>query len=100
MIRYLPINALISVLLHILIIGYEVPVYADIASIEDAKKPIVICNTYAPVTIVEFASLGCSHCADFHHVTYPKLKKDYIDQGKVKLIFTDFKFFVKMILLK
>ncbi len=44
----------------------------------------------APVTIYEFSSLGCSHCADFHLNMLPELKKDYIDNGKVKLVFADF----------
>lgn len=50
----------------------------------------VLGNPNAPVTIYEFSSLGCSHCSDFHLDMLPKLKKDYIDTGKVKLIFADF----------
>ncbi len=34
----------------------------------------------APVTIVEYASMTCSHCAAFHHDVYPELKKNYIDK--------------------
>ena len=44
----------------------------------------------APVTIVEYASLTCPHCAHFHAETLPKLKTEYIDTGKVKLVFRDF----------
>ena len=44
----------------------------------------------APVTIVEYASLTCSHCADFHANTYPALKEKYIDTGKVRLVFREF----------
>ncbi|MBX3514591.1 MAG: DsbA family protein [Xanthobacteraceae bacterium] len=44
----------------------------------------------APVTIVEYASFTCSHCANFHTTTFPKLKEKYIDTGKVKLIFRVF----------
>lgn len=44
----------------------------------------------APVTIVEYASLTCSHCANFHANTFPALKEKYIDTGKVKLIFREF----------
>jgi protein-disulfide isomerase len=46
----------------------------------------------APVTIQEFASLTCSHCAAFSTETMPKLKEAYIDTGKVKLVFHDFPF--------
>lgn len=44
----------------------------------------------APVTIVEYASLTCSHCASFHNTVLPELKKVYIDTGKVRLVFRDF----------
>jgi len=44
----------------------------------------------APVTIVEYASMTCPHCAHFHKVTYPELKKRYIDTGKVRFIFREF----------
>jgi len=44
----------------------------------------------APVTIVEYASLTCSHCASFHNTVLPELKKAYIDTGKVRLVFRDF----------
>ena len=90
MVRYLPINAAITVLLYFLGIAYVGSVCAEITNVDDAIKPIVIGKADAPVTIIEYASLGCSHCAQFHQKTYPKLKKDYIDTGKVKLIFTDF----------
>src|SRR5690242_11284951 len=44
----------------------------------------------APITIVEFASLTCPHCADFDANTLPKLKADWIDTGKARLVFKDF----------
>ena len=44
----------------------------------------------APVTIVEYASFTCGHCATFHKGTFVKLKEKYIDTGKVKLIFRPF----------
>ncbi len=44
----------------------------------------------APVTIIEYASFTCGHCANFHINTFPKLKEKYIDTGKVKLIFRPF----------
>jgi protein-disulfide isomerase len=44
----------------------------------------------APVTIVEYASLDCPHCAHFAEDTFPKLKKQYIDTGKVRYIFREF----------
>lgn len=44
----------------------------------------------APVTIIEFASLTCPHCANFHVSTLPELEKRYIDTGKVRLVLRDF----------
>ena len=44
----------------------------------------------APVTIIEYASLTCPHCARFATETLPQLQKEYIDAGKVRLIYRDF----------
>ena len=46
----------------------------------------------APVTIIEYASLTCSHCAHFAEATFPKLKKEYIDTGKVRYVLREFPF--------
>ena len=52
----------------------------------------VIGEPDAPVTIIEYASMSCSHCADFHNNTLSDLKSEYIDTGKVRLVFRDFPF--------
>ena len=44
----------------------------------------------APVTIIEYSSLTCPHCAAFHNEVLPKLKERYVDTGKVRMIFRDF----------
>jgi protein-disulfide isomerase len=44
----------------------------------------------AKVTIVEYASASCPHCANFYKTTFPELKKDYIDTGKIRFIFREF----------
>lgn len=44
----------------------------------------------APVTIIEYASMTCGHCAQFATETFPKLKSDYIDTGKVRFILREF----------
>jgi protein-disulfide isomerase len=44
----------------------------------------------APITIIEYFSFSCSHCARFHRATFPKLKRAYINTGKVRLVVRDF----------
>jgi protein-disulfide isomerase len=44
----------------------------------------------APLTIVEYASTTCGHCASFHKNTLPRLKAEWIDTGRAKLIFRDY----------
>jgi protein-disulfide isomerase len=63
---------------------------AEPISTAEALKDHPIGNPNAPVTMVEYSSLGCPHCADFHVKTLPQIKKNYIDTGKIKLIIRDF----------
>ncbi len=51
---------------------------------------LVLGKADAPVTIIEYASMTCPHCATFHKTTYPALKTKYIDTGKVRFIFREF----------
>jgi protein-disulfide isomerase len=44
----------------------------------------------APVTIVEYASLTCGHCAAFHNTVFPKIKEKYVDSGQVRFIMREF----------
>ena len=55
-----------------------------------AVGDMVIGNADAPVTIIEYASFTCPHCATFHANTLPELTKVWLDSGKAKLIFRDF----------
>ena len=43
----------------------------------------------APVTIIEYASYTCPHCANFHKGPYKKLKSEYIDTGKVRFVYRE-----------
>jgi protein-disulfide isomerase len=59
----------------------------------EAKGPlddIVMGSPTAPVTIIEYASMTCPHCAHFAVETFPKLKEKYIDTGKVKYIMREY----------
>ena len=53
-------------------------------------KPLIEGNVDAKISILVYESLTCSHCADFHKKIYPKLKKDFIDSGLVKIEFRSF----------
>jgi protein-disulfide isomerase len=50
----------------------------------------VLGDPKAPITVIEYASLTCSHCAHFHTQVLPEIKKKWIDTGKVKLVYRDF----------
>lgn len=56
----------------------------------NALPDVVEGDANAPVSIVEYASMTCSHCAAFHQEVYPTLKKNYIDAGKVKFTLREF----------
>jgi len=51
---------------------------------------MVLGRADAPITIIEYASLTCPHCANFHSATLPQIKAEYIDKGHVKLVYRDF----------
>ncbi|MEQ8507296.1 MAG: DsbA family protein [Rhodospirillales bacterium] len=58
--------------------------------VDGMLSEMVLGKADAPVTIIEYASLGCPHCREFHEKTLPQIKEKYIDTGKVKMIFRDF----------
>ena len=69
--------------------------FAQGPSNEELMRPgalpdLVLGKADAPVTIIEYASMTCPHCANFHKTTYPALKSKYIETGKVRFIFREF----------
>jgi protein-disulfide isomerase len=71
------------------------PARADVVDVGELMQPstlgdIVVGSESAPVTIVEYASMTCGHCADFQVKTFPQLKERYIDTGKVRYILREF----------
>ena len=56
------------------------------------ENDFIIGNNNAPITVIEYASMSCNHCADFHIKTLPKLIENYVDTGKIKIVFRDFPF--------
>jgi protein-disulfide isomerase len=66
----------------------------------DVAKPVSLPDMAlgpadAAVTITEFASMTCPHCAAFNEQVFPKIKKEYIDTGKVRYIFREFPLDIK-----
>jgi protein-disulfide isomerase len=76
-------------------LGWPQPALAQDPSPAELMKAgplgeMILGDEKAPVTIIEYASMTCPHCAHFHETVYPDLKKRYIDTGKVRFIFREF----------
>ncbi len=64
-------------------------------SVDELMKPgplpdLVLGKADAPITVVEYASMTCGHCANFHTKVFPALKEKYVDTGKVRFIMREF----------
>ena len=77
----------IFLVLTILFLSFSAKTIADTSN---SIQQIYEGNKDAKVTIITYESLTCSHCADFHKNVYPKLKKEFIDTGLVKIEFRHF----------
>ena len=73
------------------IVFFILPISANTV-LEVTEDDFVVGDKNAPVTIIEYASLSCSHCADFHNNTLNDLIKEYVDTGKARIVFRDFPF--------
>lgn len=63
---------------------------AEVVSTDVALGEMSLGNADAPVVLHEYSSLTCPHCAAFHADTLPAIKKEYVDTGKVRIVFHDF----------
>jgi protein-disulfide isomerase len=80
-----------ALLFKSLVVAGAMPMLARARPVAAASvEPRTLGDPGAPVTIIEYASLTCPHCATFHTDTLPGLKERYIESGKVKLEFHDF----------
>jgi protein-disulfide isomerase len=69
--------------------------FAETVPVDELMKPdalpeMTLGNDKASVTVIEYASMTCPHCANFQQNTFPELKKRYIDTGKIRYIFREF----------
>jgi len=71
-------------------------IFSSLAAAESVlditEEDFIIGDENAPITIIEYASLSCSHCADFHINKLPELIKEFVDTGKARIVFRDFPF--------
>lgn len=58
--------------------------------VQDAMLDRVLGNLDAPITIIEYASMTCPHCAHFHTNMLPEIKRELLATGKAKLVFRDY----------
>ena len=90
-IKSLLFNNIISFFFCFVFLFFYILNPAQTASVLEVKEDdFVLGDKNAPITVIEYASLSCSHCADFHHNTLPQLIKEYVDTGKIKIVFRDF----------
>jgi protein-disulfide isomerase len=69
-------------------------------SASDVAKPVSLPDmalgpANASVTITEYASMTCPHCAAFNEAVFPKIKSEYIDTGKIRYVFREFPLDIK-----
>jgi len=84
-----PIGAVVFVL--VLQLAAVAPAAAEAQiDVESALKERALGDPAAPVTMIEYASLTCPHCAKFHNETFKPFKQRYIDTGKVRWVYRDF----------
>jgi protein-disulfide isomerase len=80
--------------------GLLLPPFTSIARADDPSPEelakagpdgdVMLGSDKAPVTVIEYASMTCPHCAHFSTTTYPELKRRYIDTGKVRYTMREF----------
>lgn len=90
----------LAVLLAFMAVPCSGPVRAQSAIAAAVAKPgslpdIVIGSAKAPITITEYASMSCPHCASFGENVFPMLRTRYIDTGKVRFVFREFPLDIK-----
>jgi protein-disulfide isomerase len=89
------------------VVAFAPPALIDAAMAESATaqlvvKPVslpdmVLGSAKAAVSIVEYASMSCPHCAAFDENVFPMLKSKYIDTGKVRFVFREFPLDIKAV---
>lgn len=74
----------------LLALTFAAPAYAEVPSLDKVMADRVLGDPKAPVTMIEYASFTCSHCADFATRVLPEIEKQAVATGKLKIIYRDF----------
>ena len=77
-----------KIILSTMLVLFSLELVAENTIID--KKKNILGNLNAPNTLVEYASLSCVHCANFHNQKLPEIKEKLIKTGKLKYIYRDF----------
>lgn len=83
------ILAAAAVLAPFIALGVPRLVFAEDAQAAPDVPEMALGDPNAPLTVIEYAMFSCPHCADFNRDTFPQVKKDYIDAGKVRWVFRE-----------
>jgi protein-disulfide isomerase len=70
--------------------GLALPAVAQVAADDPRMAERAAGKPDAPATVLEFFSLTCGHCAAFHRDTWPRVKRELVETGKMRLVFRDF----------
>lgn len=70
------------------VLAPALPARAEEGALFDDDR--ILGNPDAPVTIIEYSSLTCAHCARFHADTLPRVKENWIEAGKARLVYRHF----------
>ena len=77
-----------KIIVSVALVLFSLELLAENKIIDNKKN--ILGNLNAPNTLVEYASLSCVHCANFHNQKLPEIKKKLIETGKLKYIYKDF----------
>ena len=77
-----------KIIVSVALVLFSLELLAENKVIDNKKN--ILGNLNAPNTLVEYASMSCVHCANFHNQKLPEIKKKLIETGKLKYIYKDF----------
>lgn len=80
----------LTALIAAILASFTLPALSQVPPLEQVMADRVMGKADAPVTMIEYASLTCSHCAHFATEILPQIEKEAIDTGKMRLIYRDY----------